>query len=173
MPVIDDLIASIEVELETKEHQRTKALKEQELILARAQQDGRSNLTEEEDERVQQLRDAREGYKAEIAGIKQKLLNAREVKAEEEERDQQSRKTEPTAARKPAYDQVGRVGTEERTYRHDTDRDGKQFLMDICRQFAFQDVEAASRLSRRMQEERVERGQYLTRAVGTGAFAGL
>jgi hypothetical protein len=37
----------------------------------------------------------------------------------------------------------------------------------------FQDVEAQHRLSRHMQEERVERGQYLQRAAGTGAFAGL
>lgn len=49
---IDDLIASIEVELEAA-HKRTKKCgAEIQLILDKAQQDGRSSLTVEEDEQI-------------------------------------------------------------------------------------------------------------------------
>ncbi|MDT0306865.1 phage major capsid protein [Streptomyces sp. DSM 44917] len=173
MPGIDELIASIEVELEAAQKRRTKAAKEVELILAKAQQDGRSNLSVEEDERVAELFSQRDQSKADIEGIQRKLENAQRIKAEEMERAEAAKKTEPTGVRRPSYDQVARVGTEERTYRQDTDRFGKQFLMDVSRQFLFQDVEAAHRLARHMHEEQVERAQTLQRAVGTGNFSGL
>lgn len=170
---IDELIASIEVELEAAKKRRSKCMKEAELILAKAQQDGRSNLDAEEDERVTELFAQRDQAKRDIEGVEKKLENANAIKAEELERAEQHKKVSPTQARKPAYDGVHRVGDEERTYRKDQDPYGKQFLMDISRQFLFQDVEAASRLSRHMAEERVERAEYMQRAVGTGAFAGL
>ncbi|MFB7473987.1 phage major capsid protein [Kitasatospora sp. NPDC056184] len=173
MPVIDDLIAGIEVELEAAQKRGTKAVKEVELILAKAGQEGRSNLTPEEDERVTQCFAARDQAKADAAGIEVKLANARKVKADEQERAEAQRNVQPTQTRKPAYDQVARVGAEERTYRRDQDPYGKGFLMDISRQFMFQDVEASARLAQHMREERVERAQYLQRAVGTGNFAGL
>ncbi|MEV4059719.1 hypothetical protein [Nonomuraea dietziae] len=170
---IDDLIASIEVELEAAQKRAAKTIKETELILAKAQQEGRSHLTEEESERVEELKTNRTKAKDDIEGAKRKLAEANEVKAEELERDEKQREIKPTSTRKPAYDRVARVGSEERTYRKDTDPHGKTFLMDVCRQFLFQDVEATSRLARHMAEERVERAEYLTRAVGTGAWAGL
>jgi hypothetical protein len=170
---IDDLIASIEVELEAAHKRRKKADAEVKLILDKAQQDGRSNLTPEEDERVAELFVARDKAKADIVGIESKRATAEKIKAEELERAAEQSKVQPTETRKPAYDQVARVGTEERTYRRDLDPYGKGFLMDISRQFLFQDVEAASRLSRHMQEERVERAEYMQRAVGTSAFSGL
>jgi hypothetical protein len=43
----------------------------------------------------------------------------------------------------------------------------------VVAQHLYRDMEAEQRLIRHMQEERVERGAYLERAVGTGAFAGL
>lgn len=174
MPGINDLIASMEVELEAAQKRASKTIKETELILAKAQQEGRSNLTEEEGERVEELKAARVKAKDDIEGAKRKLAEANEVKAEEMERDEQSRQIEPTPTRKPSYDKTVRVGSEERTYRKDQDPYGKQFLMDIAKQFSFQDVEASSRLSRHMAEERVERAEYMQRtAVGTGGFAGL
>ena len=173
MPGIQDLIAGIEVELEACQKRAAKTLKEREYIIQKAQQEGRSNLTEEEDKRIEELRDAHASEKENEKGIRAKLATATEVAAEEEQRVKAEKDTKATDARKPAYDRAVRVGTEERTYRKDTDRYGKQFVMDVVRSFAFQDVEAVSRLSRHMAEERVERGQYLQRAVGTGAFAGL
>ena len=148
---IDDLIASIEVELEAAHKRRKKCGAEVQLILDKAQQDGRSNLSAEEDERVAELFAARDQAKSDIEGIEGKLANANKIKAEEMERAEQAKKVEPTQIRKPSYDQVVRVGREERTYRKDQDPYGKGFLMDISRQFLFQDVEAASRLARHMQ----------------------
>lgn len=172
---IDDLIASIEVELEAAYKRRKKCGAEVQLILDKAQQDGRSALTVEEDERVAELFAARDQSKTDIDGIENKLANANKIKAEEMERAEQAKQVRdtPANARKPAYDRVARVGTEERTYRKDQDPLGKGFLMDICRQFSHQDVEAGGRLARHMQEERIERAEYLQRAVGTGAFTGL
>lgn len=170
---IDDLIASIEVELEAAQKRRKKSMAEVTLILDKAQQDGRSTLTVEEDQRVTELFAARDQAKVDIEGIEVKLTNAQSIKAEEVERNEQAKDKKATEARRPAYDQVARVGNEERTYRKDTDPRGKQFLMDVSRQFLFQDVEASHRLSQHMREERVERAEYMQRAVGTGAFAGL
>ncbi|MDF5755815.1 hypothetical protein [Spongiactinospora sp. TRM90649] len=169
---IDDLIASIEVEKEAAQKRHAKALKEAELILAKAQQEGRSHLTEEEAERVEELKEARAKAKDDLAGAERKLTEANEVKAAEMERDEQQRAITPTQARKPGGNRV-QVISEERTYRKDTDPYGKGFLLDVSRQFLFQDVEASHRLQRHMAEERVERAEYMQRAVGTGAFAGL
>jgi hypothetical protein len=79
----------------------------------------------------------------------------------------------PAATRAPAYDQVARVGQEERTYRPDQDRRGRQFERDVAAAF-FGDYEARDRLARHMREERALRGDQIEeRAAGTGAFAGL
>ena len=173
MPGINDLIATIEVELEACQKRAAKTLKERELIITQAQQEGRSNLTEEEDERIETLRDQHDAEKESEKGIRAKLATANEVKAESDENEKKAREVKPTGARKPAYDGVARVGTEERTYRKDTDPYGTGFSMDVLRQFSCNDIQAQDRLSRHMAEERVERSQYLTRAVGTGAFTGL
>jgi hypothetical protein len=170
---IDDLIASIEVELEAAQKRLKKCGAEVQLILDKAQQDGRSNLTSEEDERVAELFAARDQARSDITGIENKLATTNKLKVEEQERETKQKEVRDTQTRKPAYDKVARVGQEERTYRKDHDPLGKGFLMDIARQFSYQDVEAASRLSRHMQEERVERAEYLQRAVGTSAFSGL
>lgn len=80
-------------------------------------------------------------------------------------------RTTPAANRAPAYDQVHRVGQEERTYRPDEDRRGAQFEQDVAASF-MGDFEARDRLARHMTEERTERGDQI-RAAGTGAFSGL
>ena len=81
----------------------------------------------------------------------------------------------PTEVRAPKYDQVARVGAEERTYRADQDPQGKQFLRDLLARDMGNSYDARSRLERHMAEEKVERaGQVFERAAtGTGAFAGL
>lgn len=90
----------------------------------------------------------------------------------------------PAEAR--SYDQVARVTSEERTYAAHKERDfdqrtgalrsgakaGADFERDVAAAF-LGDYAAQERLARHMSEERVERGQYLFRAAGTGAFAGL
>lgn len=175
MATIDELIASIEVELEAAHKRRDKAIAEAKAILSLASQEGRANLSAEEDERVAQLFVARDGAKADADGIRQKLANANKIKAEELENHRAAQQSTPTpsATRVPAYDQVARVGAEERTYHKGNDRRGAGFIRDLTRQFLYADVQASTRLARHMAEERVERAQYLERAVGTGAFAGL
>src|SRR5262245_50734672 len=80
---IDDLIASIEVEKEAAEKRLKKCGAEVQLILDKAQQDGRSALTAEEDERVAELFAARDAARADIKGIESKLANVTQLKAEE------------------------------------------------------------------------------------------
>jgi HK97 family phage major capsid protein len=89
-------------------------------------------------------------------------------------------------AARPSYDQVARVGHEERTYAPHRERGfdqkrgvlrtgskpGRQFEADVINAFRG-DYEAQARLQRHQAEERVERGEYLERSVGVGAFAGL
>ncbi|MBK8640631.1 MAG: hypothetical protein IPN92_21050 [Chromatiaceae bacterium] len=58
-----------------------------------------------------------------------------------------------------SYDQVARVGREERTYRPDADPDGTEFLRDFVSGAVFGDFGAQQRLGRHMDEERTERGE--------------
>jgi len=174
MATIDELIASIEVELEAAHKRRDKAIAEAKAILSLASQEGRANLTAEEDERIAQLAVARDGAKSDAEGIKVKLSNANKIKGEELETGRAEREVTPTGVTARTQDRVARVGREARTYRPDTDPTGVSFIRDVTNQFLFGDVQASSRLAYHMQEERVERaGQLQERAVGTGAFAGL
>lgn len=170
---IDELITQIEVELETAKKRRDKAMIEAKSIIASASQESRSHLSADEDARVTELFLAKDSAKAAIDGIQVKLANAQKIKAEDMiDRAAQSEVT-PTKAPRPAYDEVARVGREERTYHAGWDRKGSMFLRDVIHQHLFNDVGANTRLSRHMAEEKVERHQYLERAVGTGAFTGL
>jgi hypothetical protein len=66
------------------------------------------------------------------------------------------------------------VTREARVYNPGTDSAGALFLSDIVRAYAFADSAAQQRLARHMQEERVERGQWLERAsAGTAQFSGM
>jgi hypothetical protein len=179
MATIDELIASIEVEKEAIQKKRDKARTEAKAILALAQQEGRSNTTEEEDTRLAELYAATDKAKADLRGVDRKLADALRIKAEEAEAVREAQETRPTAAATRApkkYDEVARVGAEERTYHPGVDRKGGLFIRDVARQFLYNDIQAGERLARHMHEERVERAQYLTRAAGdtlTSNWAGL
>lgn len=124
--------------------------------------------------KVSEVRGKKAGVEAEIDQLRSRLTELES----ERERDAavarlQAEITPSGAPQGRAYDQVARVGREERTYRPDTDRSGKDFILDVTRDF-FGDRAAGQRLSRHMEEEKVERGAAaLERAVGTGAFGGL
>jgi hypothetical protein len=178
--LIDDLITSIEVELEAAERTASKAANEVKFILKRASDEGRANLAADEDVRVQDLFAARDRAKADIKGIQAKLESARKAKAEEVEEREAAREVHETGVPRPRTNRqqaTVTVGRNERTYRPDTDRKGTQFLRDVSRAFIFNDAEAQFRLSQHMQEERVERGaQMMERAAGdstTANWAGL
>jgi hypothetical protein len=177
MPTIDELVTSIEVELDQAIKRRDRAIAEVKVILDRARNDGRPTLTPEEDADVNNAFEKRDRAKSDLSGIEVKLAQAKKVQAAEREVDeaQEERNRNPhtTGDNRPAYDRVARVGAEERTYHVGNDRRGAQFIRDLTQQFLYRNLEAEQRLLRHMQEERVERAQYLQRAVGTGAFAGL
>lgn len=187
---IKQLIAQIEVERAAAEKREFTALQEIQVILAAAQQEGRTALTEQEDSECDRLsaivKDAQDAQEK----IATKLAKAKGVEAEElaaEQRlarlhnfaDGDSPKNDKSRERVP-YDEVVRIGNEKRTYNPESDPNGKIFLTDVLRQFVSNDVRSADRLSRHMHEEEVERAgthagyQLRTSAgVGTSAFTGL
>lgn len=181
MPTIDDLIVSIQVEEEQTKKRYERATAEIQNMLAKAKADGRANLSDEEDADCEAAFKTRDKARVDLKGIENKLARALKVKSEEADVELsllergKSGDTRSTAAR-PAYDQVARVGREERTYHAGNSGKGGPFLRDVVRQYLFRDLDAELRLTRHMQEERVERGQYLTRAAGdssTANYAGL
>ena len=174
---LDDLIMSIEIELEQAVKRRERAQSAAKMILERSVQEGRAALTAEEEADIKAESDKRERANGDVKSIEAKLERAKEARDAERqiETAQKERKADATPTRR-AYDDVARVGREERTYNKEKDRRGGTFVQDVTRQFLYNDLAAQERLSRHMQEERVERGAYLERAggiVGTGAFAGL
>ncbi|MEU8213986.1 hypothetical protein AB0B85_32830 [Micromonospora sp. NPDC049044] len=173
MSTVTELITSLEVELKMAERDRERANTEIMHVLDKAKAEARANLTADEDKQVRELEAKRESAKKDLDGIKFKLETARAAAADQEANEKAYGERSATGAAKPAYDRVARVGTEERTYRKDTDRKGSQFARDVAKRFLFRDLEAEHRLNRHMQEERVERGQYLERAGNTGNFSGL
>lgn len=126
------------------------------------------NLTEDA---VTARRQTRDDADAAVTRAEADLAELLAEQRREDEIAELSARTETTGARTPAYDQVARVGAEERTYRRDHDPRGAAFERDVAAMFVG-DFAARDRLSRHMAEEQVERGQHI-RAIGTGAFAGL
>jgi hypothetical protein len=172
---IEDLIGTLEAEHDSAELRRVRANTKVKTIIDLAGREGRASLSPEETEEVTNQFKLRDQAKDDLKGIDDKLAIARRAQVEEREvRDaQQQTRDTPAAGARPAQDRTVHVGREERTYRPDIDRRGQQFLWDVVRRHLFGEPEASERLARHMAEERVERGAYLTRAVGTGAFTGL
>src|SRR5882757_706363 len=181
---IDDIIISQEAELDLAKRARDRALGEVKAILASAKQESRASLTPQEDEDIKAAQERFQRESTNIVGIEHKLGVSRRTKASELAIDDQLAERRVSGApleaigdghtrAKPAYDEVARVGQEQRTYNKGNTGRGGAFVSDIVNQYLYNDVQASARLQRHMQEERVERGQYLERAAGTGAFSGL
>ena len=179
MPTIDELILSLEVEREQNQKRRERSMAEITGILAKLKNEGRSQMTEDEARDVEAAKQRIEQCHADAEGIKLRLDTARGVKSEEERADELARtkREDPAtiASRKAAYDQVARIGAEKRTYHQGNCRDGALFLRDVVRVWTHRDMEAESRLTQHMREERVDRGGKLVERAdaGTGAFTGL
>lgn len=183
---IEDLIISLEVEEEQAQRRGERARATIRSILEHGRADGRANLTPSEDEDVQRAQREDAASKTDMKGIRQRLEVARRTKTAELEADEMLAARGPGGAQplpdlgirqrdgsRPAYDEVHRVGQEERTYHRGNTGKGGRFIQDVVSSFLGRNLEAEQRLARHMQEERVERGQYLERAAGTGAFSGL
>jgi hypothetical protein len=181
---IDDIIISQEAELDLAKRARERALAETKAILSAAKQENRSNLTPQEDEDIKSAQERFQRENLNIAGIEHKLDISRRTKANEAAIDDTlaerrvsgaplANMTDSDRQGRAAYDHVARIGNEERTYHRGNTGRGGAFLQDVVNQSLYNDVQASARLQRHMQEERVERGEYLQRAAGTGAFSGL
>lgn len=79
----------------------------------------------------------------------------------------------PTGVERRAYDQVARVGAEQRTYHPGNDPRGSAFLADVLSARVSNDYGAQQRLGRHMDEEIVERGDQLRANTTSANFAGL
>lgn len=175
----DELILSAEVARDQEVKRRDKALAEIRFVHEKAQRDGRSKLTEDEEATVKSAMETHTRAEDDLSAAKRNVAQLREAKDREDAADRAlaERSGDPQSeAVKPAYDRVARVGAEERTYHRGNTHGGGSFIRDVVNQFLYRDLESEQRLLRHMQEERVERGQYLTRAAGdanTGAFSGL
>lgn len=175
MPTLDQAIQDAVQRRLAAERALSDADKKAKRVIQRAEADGRKTLRADEDDEVDRLLDVKRSAKDRITHIDGELSALRAAQGEELELQEQNATTFRTAAGQStrAYDQVARIGQEARTYRKDQDPNGVQFLWDVTRNFLGSDIEARQRLERHHSEEKVERGQYLTRAVGTGGFTGL
>jgi hypothetical protein len=157
---------------------KTAATEDARSVLDTAKRQHRAHLTAGEDARVERLIELRDRADRELRDLDAGMAELAAVAADEAEQLRRSNESYPTPAayRRPAYDQVARVGREARTYSPDTDPDGRSFLLDVARGMVFGDPGAVERLARHNAEERVERpglAGYQQRAVPSGNFAGL
>jgi len=158
----DELIYAAEVQEDNAVKRMNRALAEVKLIHGRATKENRSRLTEHEDADVSAAMASHVAAEADLTDIRKNLAELKAAKVAEERQTDALREVrgsdQKDAAKRPAYDRVARVGTEERTYHKGSDRDGSVFLTDVIRKMSG-DIESEQRILRHMQEERVERGQ--------------
>lgn len=178
MATIQALLEQARNDLDAARRRRKTAHEAIQALVDGAQRANRANLTADEDRTFTRLVADRDAAKDAIARAEAKLEELQRVAVEEDQATRLASQSTPTpgADRAPKYDQVIRVGMEERTYRPDRDPAGRQFILDVVRSRFDGNTDASARLTRHMAEERVERGQYLERAAGdatSGAFAGL
>jgi hypothetical protein len=178
VPTITDLLEQTTAQRREAERRQSDADAKAKRLLAGAEAEGRkaATLTDAEAAEADRLIAAKRQAKEDISRLDGELEAYRKIEREEADVLAASRQISPTpaAGRVPAMrDGLARVGMEERTYRPDRDRTGRGFLLDVSRQFLFNDVGAGERLSRHTREEAVERGGFQERAVGTGAYTGL
>jgi len=168
---LQKLLAQYEGQLAAAQEERKSALDQVEAILNVAKAEKREATTPEEDDKITSLLSARGEADEKIARAEVKVAEVKRALADEEAVQSRAAEVTPAATEKRSYDEVARVGQEKRTYNPDSDRTGARFLADVGARF-LRDPSAEVRLARHMQEERIERSQYLQRAT-TGNFSGL
>jgi hypothetical protein len=168
--LIEQLRAAIAAKLaERKKHQETISQVRQ----ACEQAENRAP-SEDEAEQVRTAQAAITAIDAELETMRSQLDQYEDEQRRDEAADRLAREVQPGAPAPSNQPETARVGAEPRTYARETDPKGIQFLRDVAQSYIFRDPGAADRLSRHMQEERVERGEQLVdRATGTSNFSGL
>ncbi len=168
-------------------------------IVKTVRDEGRNTLTGVERAEFDALENDKTAAQNRLVRAKSALDEIRSAAVEEDTAEREQADTVDTgtsgAGERRAYDQVHRVASEERQYAAHKERGfdqntgrfrarvkpGGDFERDVAAAF-LGDYEAQDRLRQHMKEERIERGAYLSRAlsdptqsraVGTGAFAGL
>jgi HK97 family phage major capsid protein len=173
---INDLIASINREKRDVQRRHKDARDRAHDIIQQAQAEGRANLTDDESKRFDALLKQSREAADQLDQIDDRLDECRTVALESAENEKAARDVKPSGARKPSYDRVARVGSEERVYRRDDQRTGRpSFLRDLALGQCFADPAANDRLSRHAREVEVDglAGPQQMRAIGTGNVAGL
>ncbi len=172
-----DLRASVERELADIDQRIESDRREVRAILDNAEANGRNNLTQSEDVRAESLLRSIEAGNAARARKASALASARAIEAEETASEQRLSTTHITAARKPAYDRVMRIGSEPRTYRSQAERTGSDdepgFIGDLYRNQILGDPSASERIARHGQEMTVDHPKQVERAVSTGGVPGF
>ena len=161
-------VDNLSTEIDALTIQRDAAVKQAKAIIAKAKAEGRNAPTAQEDAAIDLAIATKNAKDAEIRALEPKLRDAQ--RALDIERAMRGESFIPTPRK---YDEVARVGMEQRTYSRHAERGGVSFLRDMGRDFLYRDPDASLRLQRHMAEERVERAECLTRASNTGNFSGL
>ena len=133
MTTIEELITSCEIEEEQAVKKRDRAIAEVKTILAKARQEGRSNLTDDEDADVSRAFERRDAAKRDLSGIQKKLARARQTKEAEEEVEvalHDKRVDTKTTAGAREHESRAVITRDERTYHRGMDRNGKLFLRE-------------------------------------------
>jgi hypothetical protein len=170
---IDQLVRSIEREIEDANGRERQARAELDGIINGARGSGRQNLTADEDVRAEALFRDIDTARASRGRSEARLERAREAEDDERRIDRESRGVLDTGARPASRTASLSVGRNERTYRPDTDPRGTGFVSDVLRAQVNGDATAWQRLAAHMAEERAERGQYLERAAGDLLTSGI
>jgi len=123
-------------------------------------------------ERVDEIRAAQAALDAEIDQMQAQVADLEAELARDDAADRLAREVHPGANAPGETRAPVTVTSEARTYAAEVDARGVNFERDVAAAF-LGDYEAQARLGRHMAEERVERGDQIERAAGTGAFAGL
>lgn len=127
-------------------------------------------LSEAQRSRITELTAAKRTLTEQIDAVTAEIAEYQREQADDERLTRSAEQRTPTRADVPA----GRVTSEARTYNEHTDKRGRQFALDVARQFLYNDQGANERLARHMQEERVERGgEIIERAAGSANFSGM
>lgn len=164
---LNALIAARQAELDGLTARREALGTEGQSILAKIEAEQRTEFNDEERNRHLEITQERASLATQI-DTKQAEIDAFRKDAEDETRLTRKAEERIPAATAPQV----RVTSEPRTYTRETDRTGKGFALDVVRG-TLGDIQARERLSRHMEEERVERGVIVERAAGTGSFGGL
>lgn len=131
-----------------------------------------AEVTDEVTAKIGELRAKKAGLDAEVVALNARLADLQEEQRQDAAIAALQATVTPTGARAATgHEERVVVGGEPRTYARETDPRGLIFLSDVVADFRG-DRRAGDRLARHMDEERVERGEKMQRAVTAAGSPG-